>query len=69
MKRKTKAQILFEKYHKANCGKDIKIYKIAKEDFTNYLIILAYQGKLYSKDSNGNIQPIKNLNEENENDR
>lgn len=61
MNRKTKAQILFDKYHKANCGKDIEIYKITKEDFTDYLITLAYQGKLYQKDLNGNFRPIKNL--------
>ena len=66
MKRKTKAQILFDKYHKANCGKDIKIYKIAKEDFTDYLIKLAYQGKLYHKDSSGNINPVKSFNREND---
>lgn len=61
MKRKIKAQILFEKYHKANCGGNREIYKIAKEDLVDYLIEIAYQGKLYQKDLNGNFRPIKNL--------
>ena len=65
MKRKTKAQILFEKYHKANCGRDIECYKKAKKDFTDYLCILAYQGKLNHKDSNGIIRPVNNLKEDN----
>ena len=66
MKRKTKAQILFEKYHKANCGKDYVDYKIAKDELENYLVRLAYQGKLYHKDSNGNIRPVNNLSGEND---